>query len=74
MNDEWIRPNAIVKKVVVAEQPRLAIFALVRIPKFSEIRFDYGDKSAPWRNSGHGKVVAVLVCYDVSVLACAVMS
>lgn len=73
MNDEWIHPNAIVKKVVVAERPRLAIFALVPISKFSEIRFDYGDKSAPWRKRGNGKVVAVLVCYNVSVL-CAVMS
>ena len=61
LNDAWVRPNAVVKKVVVADQPRLAIFALVPISKSQEIRFDYGDKTAPWRKKS-GKVGAVVVC------------
>ena len=50
INDECRRPNAKVKKIVLQNMtPRLAIFALEDIEEGCEVRFDYGDRKAPWR-------------------------
>lgn len=48
INDEWINPNAVVKKVIVKNIPRLGVFAKEYIASGKEIRFDYGQP-APWR-------------------------
>lgn len=49
-NDEWIDPNAKMKKLVVDGIPRLALFALKSIMPGEEIVYDYGGKMYPWRS------------------------
>lgn len=48
-NDEWRCPNAYVKKVFLGEIPKLLVFSKKKITEGEEIRFDYGQKDAPWR-------------------------
>ncbi|KAJ8024514.1 Histone-lysine N-methyltransferase, H3 lysine-36 specific [Holothuria leucospilota] len=53
-NDEWNQPNAYVAKHIIDERPRLLIFAKRDISAGTEIRYDYGNKSAPWRKKDQG--------------------
>ncbi|XP_071855059.1 uncharacterized protein [Apostichopus japonicus] len=48
-NDDWKKPNAVVKKIIINKQPKLAIFANSEIKKGNEIRYDYGQPDARWR-------------------------
>ncbi|XP_060590855.1 uncharacterized protein LOC132745869 isoform X2 [Ruditapes philippinarum] len=47
--DYATKANCKMKKVVVNGVPRLGLFALNEISKGTELRYDYGDKLAPWR-------------------------
>lgn len=66
-NDEWNDPNSFVAKVTINSRPRLFIFAKKDIAAGSEIRYDYGNKSALWR-----KKVSIMItsfkqcCFDGS--------
>lgn len=48
-NDEWVEPNARVVKEVIDGEPYLVLKSVRHIKKGEEIRYDYNDKSAPWR-------------------------
>lgn len=48
-NDCWRKPNAVVKKIIVDKQPKLAIFANCNIMREEEVRFNYGQPDAHWR-------------------------
>ncbi|KAJ8039318.1 N-lysine methyltransferase KMT5A [Holothuria leucospilota] len=49
INDEWRTPNCKIKRVDVDDKPILLIFALTCIKTGQELRYDYGQDSAPWR-------------------------
>lgn len=49
INDEWRTPNCKIKRIDVDDKPILLIFALTCIKTGQELRYDYGQDSAPWR-------------------------
>ncbi|KAJ8018872.1 hypothetical protein HOLleu_42904 [Holothuria leucospilota] len=49
VNDDRIQPNFKMVTVIVKKQPHLCLFALKDILPKSELQFDYGVKSLPWR-------------------------
>jgi SET domain-containing protein len=55
--DYATKANCKMKKVVVNGVPRLGLFALNEISKGTELRYDYGDKLAPWRKQQVGKII-----------------
>ena len=48
-NDEWIRPNCVMRMRQIEGVPYLFLFALRDVDPGSELRYDYGDPTAPWR-------------------------
>ncbi|KAJ8017448.1 Histone-lysine N-methyltransferase set-1 [Holothuria leucospilota] len=49
-NDDWLRPNAIAKKIKApGGHPALALFCLRPIRSGQEIRYDYGQPESEWR-------------------------
>ncbi|KAJ8049629.1 Histone-lysine N-methyltransferase PR-Set7 [Holothuria leucospilota] len=49
MVNDSIRPNAVMKIVILDNIPHLCLFALQHISPGEEIRFDYGVPNLPWR-------------------------
>ena len=41
--------NCYMRKIVVNNQPHLALYAKRNIQKHEELRYDYGLKDLPWR-------------------------
>ncbi|XP_041930271.1 uncharacterized protein LOC121694270 isoform X3 [Alosa sapidissima] len=50
VNDENIRPNCKMKKLIVEGKPHLCLFALRNIIPGEEITYNYGGTDWPWRN------------------------
>ena len=48
-NDEWSEPNCLMKRVPVKGEDSLFLYTLTDIQPHSELRYNYGDPSAPWR-------------------------
>ena len=49
LNDENKRPNAVMKLIELDGKPHLCLFALDNIASGTEIRYNYGLGSYPWR-------------------------
>lgn len=49
-NDEWKDPNCVMKKMVMDNGvPCLFLHTIKDVPAHTELRYDYGDSTAPWR-------------------------
>ena len=40
--------NCTMKKIIVDGQPELCLFATENIPKYTELKYNYGVKNLPW--------------------------
>ncbi|XP_046691727.1 uncharacterized protein LOC124376601 isoform X2 [Silurus meridionalis] len=50
VNDDHIKPNCKMKRILVEGKPHLCLFALRDIIPGEEITYNYGDGDCPWRN------------------------
>ncbi|XP_067303171.1 uncharacterized protein [Pseudorasbora parva] len=49
VNDDHVKPNCWMKKIVADGKPHLVLFALKNIERGDEIAYDYGGSDWPWR-------------------------
>ncbi|KAF7689308.1 SET domain-containing protein 5-like, partial [Silurus meridionalis] len=49
VNDDHIKPNCKMKRILVEGKPHLCLFALRDIIPGEEITYNYGDGDCPWR-------------------------
>ena len=60
-DDPAKKANATMKKIIYQNEVHWCVFAKKNISKNEEIRYDYGVKDLPWRESGNNLIILIIL-------------